>query len=611
MKKKNKKKTVSTKKDLLGYIFGDPLMSFDPTIIPSFSDLIRVWMYEYDETRGDKRQISAAIKNDIIEKVVDALIDNHKILSRPVGERREIKKLVNNAVKDAQKYETYHHRKNDIDWIKTVHDQFKLVKCDLSPAVPSPRKTSPDVAKPIHTETVSTPLGKRESIRTVRLIEKYPPEPIAKRSKVEPETPMEVSDEIENYEGDKMEIGESEEDENIEIDPTDPDFVYDDSEESDDEGAATIPSYCVHDYTEAVKFGISHRLSIRVITGMIITTAKCLGITDPSMLPGRSTVLNICKKLGIEIRKRNIEKNSNLLWVGVDGRNDKVALPNNKSGTQENVSIINALTGKYADHVIPEDHKGETLAKEIYGSLKKLNSTESVAGVNIDNCPTNTGQDKGAIYFLEHKYLKRKLMRNTGLLHLNELLLRHFMVDNCGFITSGPYDFADPLGKIVKRLKNNLKPITDFPPIPTNLPSDIPAKLLTNTDQQYMVNILMAISKGPSDLIFSKQAFVYKNPGEIGHARWLTICNNASRLLTQMTPPERGKLNEMKLNTWKYNKLKRVVTFCSQAYGPNFIKIKMYPDIKNAPQHFLDMIKLSKSVCTEDEFYEQKKGFQK
>ena len=35
----------------------------------------------------------------------------------------------------------------------------------------------------------------------------------------------------------------------------------------------------------------------------------------------------------------------------------------------------------------------------------------------------------------------------------------------------------------------------------------------------------------------------------------------------------------------------------------------MYPDIKNAPQHFLDMIKLSKSVCTDDELYEQKKVF--
>ena len=611
---------MKTKQELLGYVFGNAIQSFDNARPPKMYDIVRYWMHHYDQTRefqgiGADKKMSETLKDSVINDIVDNLILIWQNLSRSVDEKGYVKKTVKHVITEAAKFEKLQKYKDNPDKIKEYFERFNKI-CNLAPATPTKKNSKPSV---ISTEQISpllntmppTDLGKRNITLPKRLIENYPP--VAKKAKLDI-TPIDnVINNSDDIKIDHITDDESDDNEIDNVTNTDNEWVYDDSGLSDDEDEDyEVPSNCMYDYSEAIKFGVSHRLSIRVITGMINSSVKCVGITESHMHLSCAKVRHIIKKLGIQIRKVNSEKNSNLQWIGVDGRNDIVALPNNKTGSQENVSIINVLTGKYADHVIPIDHSARTLAKEIYNFLIKSTSDESLFGISMDNCPTNTGggkKEEGAIYFLEHEFLKRALMRSIGLLHLNELLMRHFMIDNCGFITSGPYSFADPLGKIVKALKDNLKEIADFPPIPTNLPNDIPEDLLKNNDQQYMYKILMAISHGWNDLLFDLVQFVYKHPGNIGHARWLTQLLNCARLYVQMKEPARCITNEMGINTWKYNKLKRVVTFGSQAYGPNFFKIKMHPDIKNASQHFLDMIKLSKSVCTEDEFEDQKKVF--
>ena len=90
--------------------------------------------------------------------------------------------------------------------------------------------------------------------------------------------------------------------------------------------------------------------------------------------------------------------------------------------------------------------------------------------------------------------------------------------------------------------------------------------------------------------------FINRNPGEIAHARWLTLLNNNGRLLVQMTKPNDGELNEMGLNLEQYEKVKFLVNFETKVYAPNFIKIKQYPDLKNGSQHFFDIIQLCKIV---------------
>ena len=66
---------ITTKQEYLGPIFGDGLLSFDPTGRPTMSDIVRHWMYKYDEKRGNKAKISEKIKDDVINEIVEALIN--------------------------------------------------------------------------------------------------------------------------------------------------------------------------------------------------------------------------------------------------------------------------------------------------------------------------------------------------------------------------------------------------------------------------------------------------------------------------------------------------------------------------------------------------------
>ena len=106
----------------------------------------------------------------------------------------------------------------------------------------------------------------------------------------------------------------------------------------------------------------------------------------------------------------------------------------------------------------------------------------------------------------------------------------------------------------------------------------------------------MAINKGPDDLLLNDPKFINRSPGNVGHARWLTQGAGFGRLYTQMTKPDEGEVNEMGLTLDEYEKLKIIVTFVTKVYLPAFLRIKMYPDLKNAPEHYLYMIELSRNL---------------
>ena len=95
-------------------------------------------------------------------------------------------------------------------------------------------------------------------------------------------------------------------------------------------------------------------------------------------------------------------------------------------------------------------------------------------GLNMDGAPTNVGgggenAQRRAVFYLE-QLLGKPLMRSIGKLHLVELLLRHVILEIAGCITSSPYDYKDTIGKKMKKLKHNLKPVCDFDPIVNAIP---------------------------------------------------------------------------------------------------------------------------------------------
>ena len=57
---------MKTKQEQLGFVFENSMPSFDPDKRATMIDVVRVWMYKYDEKRGDTTKISSKIKDSII-----------------------------------------------------------------------------------------------------------------------------------------------------------------------------------------------------------------------------------------------------------------------------------------------------------------------------------------------------------------------------------------------------------------------------------------------------------------------------------------------------------------------------------------------------------------
>ena len=89
---------MKTKRQDLEYVFDEPLEEFDPSKPPTMGDVVRRWIFVYDQKRGDSRQISQALKDEIIDIVVVELTNVWQNLSRAVDVMKEIRKTVKLAI---------------------------------------------------------------------------------------------------------------------------------------------------------------------------------------------------------------------------------------------------------------------------------------------------------------------------------------------------------------------------------------------------------------------------------------------------------------------------------------------------------------------------------
>ena len=169
----------------------------------------------------------------------------------------------------------------------------------------------------------------------------------------------------------------------------------------------------------------------------------------------------------------------------------------------------------------------------------------------------------------------RALQWSICLLHMNELPLRHLVKKTDGE-TSGPKGFTGPLGKML--LKADSMPIVDFAAIPSE---DL---CVTNedisTDQRYLLRIYNAVKIGSVD-----ESLAMTEPGNISHARWLTMANRFLRLYVASSEPS--------------DELLRIVTYIMRAYVPTWFSIKREESIFKGSKHYYGLIRRCQSLDNE------------
>ena len=114
---------MKTKQELLGYVFGEAIQSFDPTGPPKMYDIVRYWMYYYDKTRrleglGADKKMSENLKDSVINHIVDTLILIWQNLSRSVDIKGYVKKTVKHVISEAAKLEKLQKYKDCSDKVK-------------------------------------------------------------------------------------------------------------------------------------------------------------------------------------------------------------------------------------------------------------------------------------------------------------------------------------------------------------------------------------------------------------------------------------------------------------------------------------------------------------
>ena len=237
-----------------------------------------------------------------------------------------------------------------------------------------------------------------------------------------------------------------------------------------------------------------------------------------------------------------------------------------KHEKEKHISMVEEPGSRYFGHIVAKDTLGKGIAEAMLASLAEKDiSTERFRVVGCDGARVNTGPDKGVIRILEER-LQRPLQVVICLLHLNELPLRALM-DLLDGPTKGPKLFAGPIGKAIENFEK--QPVVDFEPIQGNLPEWEPSDL--STDQQYLWEICQAVSTGTCS-----PGLANRNPGNLSHARWLTLAN---RILRHYISTEKPSQN-----------LRKLAEYVVRVYAPSWFSIKTDCFITKASKNFHKII---------------------
>ena len=244
----------------------------------------------------------------------------------------------------------------------------------------------------------------------------------------------------------------------------------------------------------------------------------------------------------------------------------------------EHFTIVDGIDGSYLTHLDPDDGTGKSIAEKVHNWILSIGQEDNIQVIGGDSTGVNIGWKIGAIHWME-VLLGHKVMWSICQLHLNELGLRHLIVDLDGPTSSGN-TFTGPVGKLLSDDVQDFVTNQNFKRIVVEdgikeLPEEV-VKDLSN-DQKHGYKLVQLITGKSQDISCLKL-----KPGPVCHARWLTTANRLMIIYCKKHGL-RGK---------KVKTLSTLVNFIVSHYYKMWFEIKCAPRLIDGPRHLLKSIQL-------------------
>ena len=150
--------------------------------------------------------------------------------------------------------------------------------------------------------------------------------------------------------------------------------------------------------------------------------------------------------------------------------------------------------------------------------------------------------------------------------------------------TDGPLGPGGPIGRAIRSLNENLKPIVNFEHILSNLPADINQEEFNGRlDLLLLLIFVRAVETGYLDM-----KYVYKILPAISTVRWMTTWIRVLRLYMQVEQPS--------------IELKILVNYVQKVYAPAVFAIVKNPGIENGSHIFLSVL-MNSIACLSEEHW--------
>ena len=126
--KKSSRGGQTTKFKQLGFVFGSQITEFDKDVLPKECEVISVWISKFDQARGEKRQVSQELKDEVIEDIVETLIFVWQSQNMPILSAQRIKDEVVRLISRTEYITRCYKRKmGDEIWVKEQLELFSNI----------------------------------------------------------------------------------------------------------------------------------------------------------------------------------------------------------------------------------------------------------------------------------------------------------------------------------------------------------------------------------------------------------------------------------------------------------------------------------------------------